>query len=139
MDPTARTLSRWGLVPLRIVVGTVFLMHGAQKLFDFGLSGTSDILFKLHIPLPTFFALVIMILEPLGGLAILFGIVARWACVLLAIEMTVAILVARLHGGFFTPYGYEFEMTLLGACLTLAAIGTGPVSIMRPRLNTDPS
>jgi putative oxidoreductase len=123
------------LVPLRIVLGAVFLMHGGQKLLYFGLSGTSDILFKLHIPLPTFFAIVIMILEPLGGLAILLGVFARGACVLLAIEMTVAILVARLHGGFFTPYGYEFEMTLLGACLTIAAIGTGPIALVRPRVS----
>jgi uncharacterized membrane protein YphA (DoxX/SURF4 family) len=43
--------------------------------------------------------------------------------------MVVAILVARLHGGFFAPYGYEFELTLLGACLTFAMSGPGQMSI----------
>jgi putative oxidoreductase len=64
----------------------------------------------------------------LGGLAILLGVFARLAGALLAFEMVVAILVARLAGGFFAPYGYEFELTLLGACLTFALTGPGRMS-----------
>jgi putative oxidoreductase len=124
-------LQRWGLVPLRVVVGLVFLMHGGQKLFGFGLSGTADIMGKLGIPLPSLAASVVIIAELVGGLAILFGLYARWAGIALAIEMLVAIPVARVHGGFFAPYGFEFEMTLLGACLTFAALGSGGVSLER--------
>jgi putative oxidoreductase len=128
---------KWGMIPLRIVVGLVFLMHGGQKLFDFGLSGVSDMLLKLGFPTPTFWAIVLMVLEPLGGLAVLLGYFARPMALLLAIEMSVAIPVARWKGGFFTPYGYEFEMTLLGACLTIAMLGAGDVTLRqllrRPR------
>jgi putative oxidoreductase len=128
---------KWGMIPLRIVVGLVFLMHGGQKLFDFGLSGVSDMLLKLGFPTPTFWAIVLMVLEPLGGLAVLLGYFARPMALLLAIEMSVAIPVARWKGGFFTPYGYEFEMTLLGACLTIAILGAGDVTLRqllrRPR------
>ena len=123
------TLLRWGTAPLRAVVGTVFLMHGSQKLFVFGLAGTADIMGKIGIPLPTLAAAVVITVELLGGLAIVAGLLTRWAGLLLAIDMTVAIFAARLHGGFFTPYGYEFEMTLLGACLTLAALGAGGVAL----------
>jgi putative oxidoreductase len=119
------------MIPLRIVVGLVFLMHGGQKLFDFGLSGVSDMLLKLGFPTPTFWAIVLMVLEPLGGLAVLLGYFARPMALLLAIEMSVAIPVARWKGGFFTPYGYEFEMTLLGACLTIAILGAGDFSLQR--------
>ena len=122
-------LSRWGLVPLRIVVGVVFLMHGWQKVFVFGIAGTADILRWVGIPFPSFFAPLLMVAELLGGLAILFGLFSRFTGVCLAIEMTVAIFTARLRGGFFTPNGFEFELALLGACLTFAAIGTGPVSL----------
>jgi uncharacterized membrane protein YphA (DoxX/SURF4 family) len=53
----------------------------------------------------------------------------RAAGLILALEMAIAIYVARLGGGFFTPYGFEFEMTLMGACLTFAAVGAGGMSI----------
>ena len=43
--------------------------------------------------------------------------------------MTVALFAARLNGGFFSPYGYEFELALLGACLTVAALGAGGASM----------
>ena len=124
-------LQQWGLVPLRVVVGVVFLMHGAQKLFVFGLAGTADIMGKLGIPLSPLAAAIVIAAELLGGLAIIAGIFTRWAGIVLAFEMLVAIPVARLKGGFFAPYGFEFEFTLLGACLTFAALGSGGVSLDR--------
>jgi putative oxidoreductase len=117
------------MLPLRIVVGLVFLMHGGQKLFVFGPAGTADIMGKLGLPLPFMCAAIVITVELLGGLAILLGAFARLAGALLALEMVVAILVARLAGGFFAPYGYEFEFTLLGACLTFALSGPGRVSL----------
>lgn len=41
MNPDGLTLHRWGITVLRAVVGIVFLMHGGQKLFVFGLGGTA--------------------------------------------------------------------------------------------------
>lgn len=124
-------LEQWGLVPLRVVVGVVFLMHGTQKLFVFGLAGTADIMGKLGIPLSALAAAIVIAAELLGGLAIIAGVFTRWAGIVLAIEMLVAIPVARLKGGFFAPYGFEFEFTLLGACLTFAAVGSGGLSLDR--------
>jgi hypothetical protein len=40
------------VLPLRIVVGLVFVVHGAQKLLGFGLTGTAGFLGSLGIPLP---------------------------------------------------------------------------------------
>jgi putative oxidoreductase len=125
------TFAKWALVPLRVVVGITFLMHGYQKLFELGHAGTADILHWVGIPFASFFAVVLMIVEPLGALSILLGVFARWAGLVLAIEMTVAIFTARLKGGFFTPTGFEFELVLFGACLTIAALGSGPLSLDR--------
>jgi putative oxidoreductase len=129
MNHAGYRVAKWGMLPLRIAVGLVFLMHGGQKFFVFGLSGTADIMGKLGLPLPLVCAAVVIAVELLGGLAILLGLLARLAGALLAFEMVVAILVARLHGGFFAPYGYEFELTLLAACLTLASTGPGLISL----------
>ena len=129
MNQAGSRFARWGMLPLRVVVGLVFLMHGGQKLFVFGLGGTADIMDKLGLPLPFVCAAIVITLELAGGLAILLGVFARSAGTLLAFEMVVAIFVARFHGGFFAPYGYEFEFTLLGACLTFALSGPGRMSL----------
>ena len=126
---TAAALARWGMLPLRIVVGLVFLMHGGQKLFVFGLSGTAGAMTQMGIPLPGLAAVVVTFVELLGGLAILTGLFTRWAGVLLAIDMAVALLKVRLGAGFIG--GYELELTLLGAALTFAAVGAGGVSVDR--------
>jgi putative oxidoreductase len=122
-------LEKWGLLPLRCVVALVFLMHGGQKVVYFGVAGVADMLTKLGFVLPVFFAVVLMVIEVVGGFAILFGYFTKIAGLVLAVEMAIAIYVARLGGGFFTPYGYEFELTLMGACLTFAAVGAGGASV----------
>ncbi|MEO8909646.1 MAG: DoxX family protein [Gemmatimonadaceae bacterium] len=124
------------MLPLRIVVGLVFMMHGGQKLFVFGVAGTADIMSKLGLPAPLLCAGIVIVLELVGGLAIVVGAFAKRAGLLLALEMLVAIAVARWNGGFFAPYGYEFELTLLAACLTFAMIGAGQTSIDEMRRRT---
>lgn len=132
MNPSGNAaLVKWGLVPVRAAVGLVFLMHGYQKIFVFGISGTGDILRFVGIPFASLFAIVLMVAEFGGGLAILTGVFARRAAATLAFEMVIAIFTSRIKGGFFTPTGFEFEMVLLGACLTIAALGSGPVSLDR--------
>ena len=128
---TVASLESWGLLPLRVAVGTVFLMHGGQKLLVYGLAGTGGAMAQMGIPLPQVAAVVATAVECLGGLAILLGIFARWAGVLLAIEMAVVILAVRAKGGFFAPSGFEYEFTLFGAALTLAALGSGGASLDR--------
>ena len=119
----------WGLVPLRLVVGLVFVVHGAQKLFVFGFGGAAGFMAKVGIPLPSVAAVVVTAVEILGGLALVLGLGTRVAAALLAFEMLVAILTVRLKMGFVG--GYEFELTLLAASLSLALLGAGPVSVRK--------
>jgi len=93
----------WGLVPLRLVVGLVFVVHGAQKLFVFGLGGAAGFMATVGIPLPSVAAVVVTAVEILGGLALKMGFVG----------------------------GYEFELTLFAASLSLALLGAGPVSVRK--------
>ncbi len=118
-----------GVLPLRIVVGLVFVVHGAQKLFVFGLADTAGFLGSLGIPLPTVAAAALIAVELLGGLALLLGAGTRIVAAVLAADMLVAILTVHVRGGFFVPDGIEFVLTLLGACLALVGLGAGPCSV----------
>ena len=121
----------WGIAILRVVVGIVFLAHGGQKLFVWGLGGVAGFLAQIGIPAPMLAAVVVTLVECLGGLALLLGLFTRWAAIPLAINMLVAILTVHLRGGFFAPEGVEFTLTLLAANVALALLGSGEASVDR--------
>src|SRR2546428_11487022 len=95
--------ANWGLVPLRLVVGLVFIVHGGQKLFVFGVGGAAGFMAKVGIPWPFLAAVVVIAGEILGGLALILGLGTRLAAALPAICMGVALLAgpppAGLVGG----------------------------------------
>jgi len=122
-------MAGWGMAPLRLAVGLVFLMHGGQKIFVFGFAGVAGFFGGLGIPAPMAAAVVVSLVEFLGGIALVLGFRTRWAALLLAIDMLVAVLVVHARKGFFLPDGAEFALTLLGATLTLLLVGPGSASI----------
>jgi putative oxidoreductase len=128
---TSGTPSGWSAVPLRLVTGLVFLVHGLQKAFQFGVGGTAAFLAEQGVPFPGLAAVAVIAVESLGGLALLAGWLTRWAAALLAVVMVVAIATVHLPGGFFVPAGVEFVLTLLGACVSLVLSGPGPLSLDR--------
>ncbi|OGB89468.1 MAG: hypothetical protein A3G35_09460 [candidate division NC10 bacterium RIFCSPLOWO2_12_FULL_66_18] len=119
----------WGITVLRVVVGIVFLAHGGQKLFVWGFGGVAGFLGQVGIPAPMLAAVVVTLVEFLGGLALLLGLFTRWAAIPLAINMAVAILTVHLRAGFFLPNGYEFALTLLAANVALILLGSGEASL----------
>jgi putative oxidoreductase len=122
-------MTGWAPVPLRAGLGLVFLMHGGQKLFVSGISGTAGFMESVGMPLPAVSAVVATLLELVGGLAILLGVGTRVAAFLLAAEMLVAMLVVHARSGFFLPNGVEFVLTLIGGTVALARLGPGPLSV----------
>ncbi len=130
MNPNGLTqLQGWGITTLRVVVGIVFLAHGGQKLFVWGFGGMAGFLGQVGIPAPMLAAVVVTLVELLGGLALLLGLFTRWAAIPLAINMAVAILTVHLQAGFFLPNGYEFALTLLAANVALILLGSGEASL----------
>lgn len=119
----------WAPLPLRIVLGIVFVAHGAQKLLVHGVGGTAGMLGGLGVPWPTLAAAVLIAVELGGGLALLLGLGTRVAASLLAIDMLVALLAVHAPHGFFLPRGIEFVLTLLGGTITLAGTGAGALSL----------
>ncbi len=122
-------LEDWGILVLRVVVGIVFLVHGAQKLFFFGFGGVTQTMSGLGIWPPQMAAIVVTLVEFVGGILLIIGLFTRWAALLLAVDMLMAILTVHLRNGFFMPSGFEYPLTLLGTTVALALIGPGEVSV----------
>src|SRR2546428_1205212 len=101
--------ANWGLVPLRLVVGLVFIVHGGQKLFVFGVGGAAGFMAKVGIPWPFLAAVIVIAVEILGGLALILGLGTPLAAAPLAIDIVVAILAVRLAAGLLG--GYEVQPT----------------------------
>ena len=126
---TDSTPNSWGPTLLRITVGIVFLVHGAQKMFVWGFHGVAGFLGQVGIPLPALFAVVLTLVELVGGAALVLGLFTRWAALLLALDMLVAVLAVKLKGGFFAPTGFEYELVLMVASLSLVLMGGGAASL----------
>ena len=122
-------LQSCGLTVLRVTLGVVFLVHGYQKLFTFGFHGVAGMFSHMGIPLPAFFAVVITLIEFVGGLLLIVGVATRVAAAFIAMDMFGAILLVHLKHGFFSPGGVELPLTLLAAAVCLTLAGGGALSL----------
>jgi putative oxidoreductase len=131
---TARavTMAQWGIFVVRVVLGVIFIMHGAQKVFGVlgghPLAETASFMnAKMAIPLPL--AYLSILTEFLGGIALIVGLLSRIAGIGLFINMIVAIAVVHFKNGFFMPTGYEFGVALLGMSSAIVLAGPGTLYI----------
>lgn len=118
-----------GIALVRIITGCVFLAHGYQKFFVFGIAGTTNFFTQGGIPAPTIVAPLVTILEFAGGIALILGLLTRIAALGLVINMLGAIFFVHLKNGFFLPNGFEFALTMLVNSLALVIAGAGAFSI----------
>lgn len=74
----------------RVLLGLLFLVAALVKIFVYKPSGVSGMLSGLGFPIPMFFAWVLILVELLGGLAILAKWKISYASYLLIVVMVVA-------------------------------------------------
>ena len=141
-------LARWGILPMRLLVGYGFIEHGFAKLSR-GPDAFAGILHQLGVPMPHLAASLTIGTELLGGLALLLGVFVVWASIPTALVLLVAMVTVHLPYGFssvkllritvsgaqFGPVGYELDLLYLAALLVIALQGPGPLSIHDARQN----
>jgi putative oxidoreductase len=119
----SKKLLLFGPLPIRILAGITFIAHGLPKFEN--VAGTQG--FFGSIGLPPGLALPIGLLEVIGGIFLLVGVVTRIAAALLIIEMIGATLIVKISKGFVE--GYELELLLIAIGISLLLTGPGRISI----------
>ncbi len=113
----------WIALILRIVIGILFLAHGFPKLKSPERAATH--LLKLGIPWPKLSAVIIGIIEFLGGLALIAGFETRVVSTLLAVIMLVGAVKRKIK----LKESVWFELIMVAMLITLIIIGAGSYSI----------
>src|SRR5919197_6502460 len=117
-------LAQYGPLPIRILAGIAFIIHGLPKLSN--LAGTEHF-FANMVGLPAAMAIPVGLLEVIGGIALVVGVLTRIASILFIIEMIGSTTTAKLSRGFVG--GYELDLLLLSIAVSLILSGPGRISI----------
>ncbi len=137
------------LTVLRLILGTVFFAHGAQKMLGwFGGHGFSATMgfFTHNMGIPAVFAFLAIAAEFFGGLGLLVGLLGRVAAFGILCDMLVAIGLVHRHVGFFMNWsgtqkgeGFEYHLLAIGLSLAILVKGSGAFSIDRALTGSRPS
>ena len=129
MTSPSSPLQPLGIALLRTSLGIMWIAHALLKLFVFTLPGTSA--FFTSVGLPGLLAYPVFAFELLGGVALLLGIYARQAALVLAPIMAAAAWVHVPNGWVHTSAGggWEYPVFLLVASIALWLMGDGAGAI----------
>jgi putative oxidoreductase len=135
-------IAHWAPVPLRQIVGYGFMQHGFAKLAR-GLDAFPAILQAIGVPAPHLMGWLTILVEIVGGLAVILGALVPLASVPMAAVLLVAVFTVHLPYGFssiklqavtaagaqFGPPGFETDLLYLACLAALALGGSGPLAI----------
>lgn len=135
-------MTRWAPIPLRLIVGYGFVAHGLAKLAK-GPENFVVIVHAIGTPLPHLMAWLTILVELIGGLAILAGALVPLVSIPMAAVLLVAMFTVHLPFGFtsiklmsvnadgphFGSPGYETDLLYLACLATLVMAGPGPFAI----------
>ncbi len=118
----------WALLIARLVVGGIFMAHGAMKLF--GAFGGHGFLTKFIGMLGPIGYLVV-VAEFFGGLGLVLGVLSRFSAFWLIVDMIGAIALVHGKNGFFLgpKLGFEYNVSLIGLLAVILLAGPGRLSL----------
>ncbi len=115
-------ITHWGI---RAAIGAIFLVHSLKK-FDPSwqewLVNTAGLPAEMQLP--------IALAEFIGGILLIAGVLTRITGVVFSVILLGAIFNIRWENGFFISQGgWEWDLVMLAAVLSIIAVGPGRVSI----------
>ncbi|MEO6458420.1 MAG: DoxX family protein [Chloroflexia bacterium] len=126
-----RNYGQYALLALRIAVGVFFVFHGLSKIGIINTGGFGravGFFAELQMPAPGITAPLLAVVETLGGLALIFGVLARVVAILLTLIVAAEIMLVKLPQSI-NPISYSFELSLFAALLVLAYFGPGALAL----------
>jgi putative oxidoreductase len=137
-------VTRWAPIPIRLIVGYGFFEHGLAKLTK-GPDNFANILQVMGVPAPHIMAWLTVLVEILGGLAVILGAFVALVSLPMAAVLLTAMFTVHLRYGFssikllavtaagaqFGPPGYETDLLYLACLAALALGGSGPLAVDR--------
>lgn len=114
------------LLVLRIAVGTIFIVHGAEKWKMWKAPAAQGSARKM-----TNLMKLLSVAEPLGGIAVVIGFLTKLASLGLGIVMVgaIAMKIAVWRKRFTGEGGWEMDFVLLAALIALLYAGAGTLSL----------
>jgi putative oxidoreductase len=124
----------FGLFLLRVALGVMFVAHAWLKVSVFTIPGFAG--FLEQVGFPGALAWPVVLLEALGGVAIILGVYSRWVAAALIPVLIGALSVHAGNGGLFTAAngGWEYPAFLVVAAATLVLSGEGAFALRAARL-----
>lgn len=127
---TTPALRDAALLVSRVAIGFVLLAHGWQKFNDYTLDGTAAAFTDMGVPAPAAAALFSAVVEVVGGLALVVGLLTPLFAVLNGINLLGALVIVHARNGVFVEDGgYELVLVLLAALLVIGTLGAGRHSL----------
>jgi putative oxidoreductase len=132
-DSVVQSLQNAFALLSRLLLAALFLPAGISKIGGF--EGTVGYIASVGLPLPSLGAAIALVVEVLGGLALIVGLGTRWAALVLALFTLVASVF--FHNFWAMPADQQFMQQLMfmknigivGGLLALTAWGAGAFSL----------
>lgn len=145
LDRLLATTAPRAVVLIRVAIAFVFVLEGVQKFLYPDTLGAGRFV-KIGIPAPEVMGPFVGVVEVVGGLLVLAGLLTRLGAFALLVDMVVAITSTKIpiwigHGfwGFADPttrtgflgmaHEARTDLAMLLGCAFLIVVGAGPVSM----------
>lgn len=131
MAALIRALRDVALLIVRVGFGALLIARGWHRWTSpGGMQGQIDYLAQFHTPQPQLMAWGGTLLEIIGGLFLVFGLLTPLVALAVAVELVMVILWTRyFKGPFLENGGFEYQAVQAGLALLLTVFGAGRLAI----------